>query len=116
MNLLNELREKLEQVDPVVFYGMVDNRIKETIWDYTVFNRTRLKSAANKTGFTDYIDIHIVRENYIPEGLDTEMITKVLEIDGMRLANEDGIYTYVEKNNTNTVVEMLTLSFMRARK
>lgn len=113
---LNELREKLEQIDSVVFYGAVDNRMKDMDWNYIVFNRTRLKSSTNKTSYTDYFDVHIVRESFIPEGLDTDVIAKVLEIDGVRLANEDGVYNYVEKNNTNNVVEMLTLSFMRARK
>lgn len=114
--ILNEIQNKLEELDPNVFYGVVDNRMKETLWNYIVFNRTSLRNSANKTGYTDYFDIHIVRENYIPEGLDIEVIAKVLEIDGVRLAKDNGIYTYVQKNNTNVVVEMLTLSFMRARK
>ena len=114
--LLNEIQEKLGTIEPNLFYGIVDDSMKETVWNYTVFNRTRLKSSPNKTGYSDYIDIHIVRENFIPEGLDLEFIAKVLEIDGMKLASEDGVYTYVQKNNTNTVVEMLTLSFVRARK
>lgn len=114
--ILNEIHQRLEQVDPNVFYGMVDSRMKEQLWNYIVFNRTRLKSATNKTGYTDFFDVHIVREDFIPEGLDTEVIAKVLEIDGVRLANEDGIYSYFEKSKTNNVVEMLTLSFMRARK
>lgn len=114
--LLNDIQDKLEELDNNVFYGVVDPRMKEALWNYIVFNRTRLKSSANKTGYSDHFDVHIIRENFIPEGFDTEVIAKILEIDGVRLASEDGIYNYVQKNNTNIVVEMLTLSFVRARK
>lgn len=114
--LLNDIKNKLEELDPNVFYGVVDQRMKEALWNYIVFNRTRLKNSTNRTGYSDHFDVHIVRENFIPEGLDTEVIAKILEIDGVRLASEDGVYSYVQKNNTNVVVEMLTLSFVRARK
>lgn len=114
--ILDDIKKQLEKVDPKVYYGMVDDEVKETMWDYTVFNRTKLKSTGNKTGFADGYDLHIVRENFIPEGLDLSMIEKMLEIDGMRLAGEDGSYNYVQKPNTNIVVEMLTLHFVRARK
>lgn len=114
--LLDEVQNKLEKFDEHVFYGVVDDRMREMLWNYIVFNRTRLKSSANKTGYGDYFDVHIVRENFIPEGLDTDIIAKVLEIDGVRLCSDDGVYNYVRKNNTGNVVEMLTLSFVRARK
>jgi hypothetical protein len=114
--ILDDIKNKLEEVDPKVYYGMVDDEVMETVWDYTVFNRTKLKSTGNKTGYTDGYDVHIVRENFIPEGVDLSVIEKMLEIDGMRLAGEDGSYSYVQKANTNIVVEMLTLHFVRARK
>jgi hypothetical protein len=38
------------------------------------------------------------------------------EINGMKLASSDGEYSYVMKPNTNIVVEILTLHFVRARK
>lgn len=114
--ILDEIKTKLEEVDPVVYYGMVDEAIRETVWDCTVFARTKLKTTANKTAYTDGYDVLIIRENFVPEGTDREIIDKMLEIDGMRLASEDGSYTYINKPNTNTVVEMLTLHFVRARK
>lgn len=114
--ILDDIKNKLEMVDPKVYYGMVDDEVMETVWDYTVFNRTKLKSTGNKMGYADGYDVHIVRESFIPEGTDLSVIGKMLEIDGMRLAGEDGDYTYVQKPNTNTVVEMLTLHFVRARK
>ena len=114
--ILNELREKLQELDQNVFYGTVSTRMKEALWNYIVFNRAKLRVSQNRTGYSDYYDVHIVREDYIPEGLDKEVIDKVLEIDGMRLASEDGAYTYVRKDNTDNVVEMLSLKFVRARK
>lgn len=114
--ILDEIKAKLEEVDTNVYYGMVDEAIRETVWDCTVFARTKLKATANKTGYTDGYDVLIIRENFIPDGTDLEIISKMLEIDGMRLSSEDGVYTYIQKPNTNIVVEMLALHFVRARK
>lgn len=114
--ILDDIKNKLEEVDPRVYYGMVDHRYKETVWNYIVFNRVTLSSTGNRTGYSDYYDVHIIRENFVPEGTDLEVIAKMLEIDGMRLAGTDGTYTYVQNPNTNFVVEMLTLRFVRARK
>lgn len=114
--ILNQLQDKLQSLDDNVFYGAVDTSMKEAEWNYTVFDRVRVRFNANKTAYSDYYTVHIVRENFIPEGLDQEYINKILEIDGMRLASDDGIYTRVTKNNTGHVVEMLSLTFVRARK
>lgn len=114
--ILDEIKNRLESIDPRVYYGMVDNEVAETDWDYIVFNRTKFKSTGNKTGYADGYDVHIVRENFVPEGVDIEVIEKMQEIHGLRLAAEDGEYTYIMKPNTNIIVEMLTLHFVRARK
>lgn len=114
--ILDDIKNQLEKVDPRVYYGMVDDEVRETVWDYIVFNRTKLKSTGNKSGYADGYDVHIVRENFIPEGVDLDAIEKMQAIEGMRLASEDGDYNYIMKPNTNIVVEMLTLHFMRARK
>lgn len=114
--MLEKIKRKLETVDPSIYYGMVDEIEDGMLWNYIVFNRTKFQTTGNKTGYADGIDVHIVRENFIPEGIDLEIINKMQEIDGIRFANEDGTYNYVRKPNTNTVVEMLTLHFMRARK
>lgn len=114
--ILDDIKNQLETVDSKVYYGMVDDEVRETVWDYTVFNRTKFRATGNKTGYADGYDVHIVRENFIPEGKDIEVIEAMLEINGMRLASEDGDYTYILKPNTNIVVEMLSLHFVRARK
>lgn len=114
--ILNEIKEKLEQVDQNVFYGAVHSRMKETLWDYTVFNRKTLKPSTNRTGYTDVFSVHIVRENFIPEGLEESVIELLLSIPGMKLSQNDGEYDYVTKPGTNIVVEMFSIDFMRARK
>lgn len=114
--LLDEIKTKLEEIDPRVYYGMVDTEIRDTEWDYIVFNRTPLKITGNCTGLSDGFDVHIVRENFIPEGLDVAIIGKMREIAGVRVSGENHEYTYIQKPNTNTVVEMLSLHFVRARK
>ena len=114
--ILNQINEKLEEIDSLVFYGAVDNEVKESVWNYIVFNRGKLKPSSNKTGYTYSYDIHIVRENYIPEDLEIEVINKILEIEGMRLKDEEHEFNYIVKPNTNIVVEMLSLSFIKARK
>lgn len=104
------------EVDESVYYGMVHSEKKETLWNYIVFNRTSMKSNTNKTGYTDGFVVHIVREEWIPEGQAEEVIKKMLEIEGMRLAGTDMQYSYVPKPNTDIVIEMLSIEFVRPRK
>ena len=114
--ILNDIKNKLSEIEPRIYYGIVDNEVNETVWNYIVFNRVSLSAATNKTGYSDYYDVHIIRENFIPEGVDLDIIKKMCEISGMRQTAESGTYNYVLKPNTNIVVEMLTLHFVRARK
>lgn len=114
--MLKEVKQKLEELDPRVYYGMVDDAVRKTDWNYIVFNRVKLKSSPNKTGYTDGFDVHIIREDYIEDGLAEKVIEKMCEINGVRNASEDGTYNYIPKPNTNVVIEMLTLHFVRARK
>ena len=114
--ILDDIKTALEAVKPRVYYGIVDASVKDTKWDYIVFNRLRRKTSQNKTGYSYYFAVHIISENFIPEDIDIEVTNKMLEIDGMKLADLDGEYTYVQKPNTGETVEMLTLYFVKARK
>lgn len=113
--ILEDIEAKLKEIDNHVFYGMADDSVRETKWDYTVFNRSNIKYPGNKTAATDYFDVHIIRENYIPDGLDALVVEKLCALPGVRLGG-DGTFNYVQKPNTNIVIEMLTIPFMRARK
>ena len=114
--ILEDIEAKLREIDPKVYYGMVDASQNETEWNYIVFNRTGITHSANKTGATDRFDVHIIRENYVPEGMDTLIVDALCAIPGVRTAGKDCEFDYVRKPNTNIVVEMLTIPFVRARK
>lgn len=113
--ILNDIKEKLKEIDNNVFYGMVDNSMNETVWNYIVFNRTKMSIGATKTSLSDYYSVHIIRENFIPEDLPMEVIEKMKEISGMRVVG-DGKYDYYPKPNTNNVVEMFTIDFVKPKK
>ena len=114
--ILDDITKKLEQIDPIVYYGAVHSEVKETKWNYIVFNRTVMKPSANKSGYTDGYSVHIVRENFIPDGLAEEVIEKMLEIAGMRESGSDMQYQYIVKPNSDDVVEMLSINFVKPRK
>lgn len=119
---LDDVKNALKEIDPLVFYGIVpatlvdENGDAVDVWDYIVFNRSKLKSNPNKTSFNDRFEVHIVREEYVPEGIDIAVIEKLTAIPGVKLADEDGTFDYIMKPNTDTVIEMLTLTFTRGRK
>lgn len=114
--ILEDISEKLKTIDPNTFYGMVDSTQVTGEWNYIVFMRKRLTVGANKQELSDRFTVAIVRENYIPEGLEKQVIEKMCEIPGMRIGSADCEYNYTQKPNTNTVVELLTMEFVRARK
>ena len=117
--ILEDIKDKLLEIDDSVYYGMVHSEKKETLWNYIVFNRTTMKASNNKTGYTDGFIVHIVREEWIPDGLAEDVIEKLTGkdgIDGMRLGSVEMKYTYVPKGNTDTVVEMLSIEFVKPRK
>lgn len=114
--ILTDIEARLKEIDPKVYYGMVDDSVAETVWDYIVFNRKTISHSSNKTSSTDKFDVHVIRENYIPDGLEDEVIDKLRELPGVRLTGEDTSFAYVQKPNTNVVVEMMSIHFLRARK
>jgi hypothetical protein len=117
--ILEDIETKLKEIDPEVHYGMVtydEDEAKNKDWNYIVFSRKVMRSSDNKKSYSDVFQVAIVRENYIADGLCEQVIDKMCEIAGMRLASTDCEYTYVKKPNTQKVVELLTIEFIRARK
>lgn len=113
--ILSDIEAKLKEIDPNVDYGMVSESRRETKWNYIVFNRSTIRRNANKTAASDFFDVHIVRENYVPDGMDDEVISKLCELSGVRLADKEIDFNYVMKSS-DTVVEMMNIYFVRARK
>lgn len=114
--ILDEIKQKLEEINNKVYYGAVDEAESENIWDYIVFNRKPTKIGENRTGYSDYFQVNVICENFIPENMDDKIIKKMLEIKGMKTAASDIEYRYILKPNTNTVVEMMSITFVKARK
>lgn len=114
--LLKDIESKLQGFGLPVYYGMVDDRQREMVWDYFVFNRQSIRTTGNKTAASDYFVVHVIRENYVPEGTEDEIIEELTALPGVRRTTEDCTFQYVQKPNTNTVVEMLSIPFVRARK
>lgn len=111
--ILETIKNKLKEIDPSVDYGTVDNSRMESAWNYIVFDRKIMRTNTNKTGYSYYFSVHVIRENFIPEGLEIKIIEKMEEIAGMRFAGNDIQYTYTNKPNTNMVIEMASIDFVR---
>lgn len=114
--MLNKINELLKELDVNVYYGM-STQDEEEDWNYIIFNRKKIKpSGQNKTGYTYYYSVTIVREAYIDENFEQKVINKLTNNTSLRLADNEYMYNYLIKPNTNTVVELLTLDFISARK
>ena len=127
--MLNEIRDKLlELIKDTAFiekYGVIEEVLYGTAhahddsraWNYIVFNKEKIKKGGtSNTDLTYYWNVAIVHEEYIPEGLEEALINKVLEIKGLRLADGDMPIEYLTKGDTNMVVELLQISFVRTKK
>ena len=85
----------------------------EDVWDYAVFFRTQLSPTGGKTGVAQTYEVALVFEEYVPDEKVWACIDAMTAIPGMRLADTGGTYQYTTKPNTEQVVEILTLDFVR---
>lgn len=111
--ILNDIKEALETVDSRVFYGMAGTLSDGDLWDYIVFSRAKLKPTGGKTGVAPTYRVAIIRENFIPEETIQAVVDAMSGIAGMRWTEGEAIFEYVKKPNTNTVVELLALDFVK---
>lgn len=114
--ILNDIKRALESVDPRVFYGAADDLESGDLWNYIVFWRDIMRTAAGKTGYTDQFTVGIVREEFVPDEDVDAVIGAMLAIPGIKLSGSEFPYEYARKPNTSNVCEMLMLKFVRARK
>lgn len=114
--ILNDLQDALLSVDENVYYGTAEQHPKDKRWDYIVFSRDVISRNDNRTSLTDTVNVAIVREEYIEEGLPETIVDTVEGLKGFRLASGNHEYFYTVKPNTNLVVEMLVLKFTHSRK
>lgn len=114
--MLNEVREVLETFEMPVYYGIAQSDDGSSDWNYIVFNRDKLRKNDSRTGYTDVFNVAIIQEEYIEDGLAERVIDAVSAIKGVRPSGEDSLYEYTRKPNTDEVVEMCVIPFIRARK
>ena len=114
--MLDKIKQKLLEVSDVVFYGQADEIAPNVLWNYVVFWRGGMNRNENNTGYTHSYKVAIVNEEWVPEELIDSVIEKMESIPGMRLSRENVSFEYTRKPSTNAVLEIVILSFSRARK
>ena len=115
----NKIKNKLLEIEgnDLLFYGMVPENIDIEEWNYIVFNQSKMKkSGSSSNDLSGYWNVVIVHEDYIPDDLVAEVINKMSEVNGLRLADGDYPYVYTQKGSTNIIVEMLVLQFTKMKK
>lgn len=114
--ILEQIQESLEIFNLPIWYGKTFCKEKDK-WNYFVFNRKQLeKSGRSNIDYNYNYLVHIIMEDYIPEGFEQEVIKKITENTRLKLVDQPMQFNYVTKNNTDTVVEMLTLEFTKTFK
>lgn len=112
MSKLDQIRAVLEKFG-ATYYGNASPEVSET-WDYTVFRRAELSKALND--FVRKYTVAIVRESYIPENLEFEIIKAIIDETNLRLSETSAVYNYVYKGSTDLVVEICVLTFFEPLK
>ena len=113
--ILDLIEQALSTVDPNVTFGIADPKDIDAPWNYIVYFRTKARPNENKNSLTDYFTVAVIRENYVPDDVAYDIIDAMMKIPGMRLASDDMEYDYLKKDD-DTRIEVMTLSFCRAKK
>lgn len=108
----DKIKSALETIDSNVYYG-VGRFQGRTEWDCLIFGRRRRRPSGS-AGRSNRWFVAIVKEEYIPEGMEDAVIDAMKEIS-MRLATEDIQYDYVEKSG-ESIVEVCTMEFEKLEK
>lgn len=113
----DKIKEKLLEIDSNIHYGIIPDQLRIEEWNYFVFGQEKIrKKSTDSKDLNGYWYVTIVREDYIPDDVVFEVIDKLEEIPGLRLAEGDCEYEYVTKGNTNLVVEILKINFTKTKK
>lgn len=111
--MLSEIKTALESLGLPVYYGAAGTLSGEDVWDYVVFYRTTLAPTGNKRGLAETYEVALVREEAIPDDTISAAIRAMTALPGVRFADTGGTYQYTTKPNTDQVIEILTLDFVR---
>lgn len=114
MSMLDKIRDTLQAFGET-YYGNANPKESDP-WNYYVFRRSILKKAGSGTDYVRRYTVAIVKENYIPEGHEFEVINAVREATRLRLADVDITYNYTFKGSTDLVVEVALITFAESIK
>lgn len=106
------IQGKLETLGLPVFYGTAD---KVDDWNYIVFRRLNISGLKDKLAKTEYFQVFVISENAAEPEIDEKVISAMLEIPGMKVAGGEAEFDYTKKGNTNMNVEIVGISFCKAR-
>lgn len=109
MSMLDTIRDTLQGFGET-YYGNAYPKEGDP-WNYYVFRRSILKKAGSGADFVRRYTVAIVKENYIPEGHEIEVINAIRAATKMRLADVDITYSYAFKGATDLVVEVALITF-----
>lgn len=123
MDCIREVLEALAEKDGMaggVHYGMMEKTDLD-VWNYFVFNRQKTtKDRVKHRDLQTYYEIHIIHEDYIPEGYVGEVIAALEDTEAvgvkLRMTDQDVQYDYVRKGKTEMVVEIATIAVFRPEK
>lgn len=111
--MLRDIKAALEALGLTVYYGAAGRLSGEDVWDYIVFYRTTLSPSASKTSLSQVYEVAVVCEEYVPDETVFGVIDAMTALPGFKLADTGGTYQYTTKPNTEQVIEILTLDFVR---
>lgn len=127
-SVLDRIRSTLETLatSPAVpmegvWYGACREKELKS-WNYFVFNRTKTSknNQSTKVDLQTFYQVHVVHEDYIPEGYITTVVDALQEQaepgTKLKLTNDDIQYNYIFKGSTNMVVEIATITLYHPEK
>lgn len=117
MEFRETIENKLKEIDKNIYYGLVSSNQLNSEWNYIVFGKARIRpDEQRKVDVKNQYWVTIVRENYIPDEIVYDVISKLNSISGLHFISDGGDYDYIFKNNTDMVIELVTLKFARVEK
>ena len=112
-NILEQIQSTLETFGYPVYYGRSFCKPQDN-WNYFVFNRYYAsRSGRSNCDFNYYYQVHIIMEDYVPEGFEQEVIKAIQENTRLKLADTQISFNYATKSGTDMVVEMATITFTK---
>lgn len=110
--VLAELKTDTDVPMEAIFYGVCTEDLSK--WNYFVFNRVR-SSRPGDAEWNEYYTVNIIHEDYVPEGYVEKVIKAIKAAAHMRVSG-DVTYAYVQKSNTQMVVEVASIVFVKNEK